>query len=245
MVARNRRQSEFILRRCAIVLSRPTQAKLLFHIRLPIKLSCMQRSSSMPKKGPPELSMSPICDGFVGDLLAHEMKSVTLDETKPFKSNTPGSNYSVPRFIPSITLKPLANKVKPVALPCFRNDSPTIESKGRRPSGGGGEMRPPRLSAESAIHDSDLLNQLHAGCGNSPSPLPNCLLGRYRSRAARALQPAAARRPSLEKVSFRSSFERPTGGQRQGCLKSFESPHPRTSLELGTPSDRPEFGLET
>jgi len=140
--------------------------------------------------------------------------------------------------IPSVTRQPFANKIKNMTLPCFRNNSPKVGNNGGK-SGRG--TRPPRLSSESAIHGSDLLNQLHGDCGNSPSPLPSRFPGRLRDRAGRALQPVVARRPSLEKISFRTSFERPMNGQQL----PFESPHPRTSLALETPSSRSQFGLET
>mmetsp|Transcript_3226 Transcript_3226/g.7135 ORF Transcript_3226/g.7135 Transcript_3226/m.7135 type:complete len:1869 (+) Transcript_3226:634-6240(+) len=139
--------------------------------KLPIKPSSAQRSCSFSfnKKGRTTLPISPFCDSMVGELLADDMKGITLDETKkppPRKkshSNNNGRNSSVPNFIRSMTLQPLANKIKNTTLPCFRNLSPTVG----RSSGG---VRLPRLSAESAINGSDFINQLH-GMG-SPSPLP-------------------------------------------------------------------------
>lgn len=201
-------------------------------VRLPIKLSSTRRRSSFIEG--PSLSF---CDGMVGDLLADDMKGITLDEKKPPEpvAKTNNGNSSVPQFIRSMSLQPLANKFKNTTLPCFRNLSPTVGSgeKGRRSSGGGGRL--PRLSSESAINGSDFINQLH-GMG-SPSPLLN--------RFPRRLREVC--RPSLD--SLRSSFERPIlhhHHQQQGCLKPFESPHPRNNcLALETPSSRLEFGLET
>lgn len=199
------------------------------YFRLPIKPSSMRRFSPSLSKGP-TLSMSPFCDDFVGDLLADEMKGIVLDEKKPRNSHT-----SVPHFIRSMTLQPIANKIKNTTLPCFRNNSPNLETGGRRSSGG----RPPRLSSESAVGGLDFISQLH-GMG-SPSPLPSRFPRRLRERASRALQPA--RRPSLEKL--RTSFEKPIQ-QQGGSFKPYESPHPRNSnLALETPSSRMEFGLET
>ena len=193
-------------------------------IRLPIKLSSTRPSCSS-SKGLPTLSMSPFCDNMVGDLLADDMKGITLDEKKPARSN-------VPQFIRSMTLQPISS--------CFRNLSPNVrdENSGRR-SGGG--FRLPRLSSESAIHGSDFISQLH-GMG-SPSPLPNRFPRRLRERASRALQPPALRGQSSE--GLHSSVERPgLTVQLQGGLKPFESPHPRNNcLDLDTP--RVQLGLET
>ena len=174
--------------------------------------------------------MSPFGDDFVGDLLADDMKGIALEDKKPKASP------SVPNFIRSMTIQPLANRIKNTTLPCFRS-SPTLES-GRRSNGGG---RLPRLSSESALGGSDFMSHLH-GMG-SPSPMPNRFPRRLREKASRALQPA--RRPSLEKLL--TSFEKPSLslGGGGGLFNPIQSPHPRNNIALETPSSRMAIGLET
>lgn len=161
---------------------------------------------------------SPFLDGMIGDCLADDFKGIKLDVQNSERKNSGnfcvakknGGNHSVPHFIRSMTLQPLS-KIKNTALPCLRHLSP-----GRRLSGG----CPPRLSSEGAIHGSDFLNHLH--CMGSPSPPMRFSRKMIRECASRALRPAP--RPSLE----------------YGCLKPFESPHPRNNCPapLETPSAR-------
>lgn len=194
---------------------------LVIPFRLSLKLRPARQSSS---KKLPTLS---ICgDDFAADQLADQMKGVDLDEKKPAKHSP------VPQFLRSMSLQPLATKIRSSTLPCFRNNSPTIES-GRRSS-----RRLPRLSSESALNGSDFMNQLHGGVA-SPNPSPSPFPRRFPCRLPRASRALHPRRPSFE--------SRPSLGchSEQGSLKPFESPHPRNSFALETPSSRLEIGLET
>ena len=171
----------------------------------------------LPDKPSLQRSTSPFCDELVGNLLADDMKRVTINEKKPAKKKKSGSP-SVPNFIRSMTLQPLAKKIRDTAKPILNHLSPGLGlSPARRLSGG----RKPRLSSEGAIRGSDLTNHLH--CMGSPTSMPMRFPGKFRERASRALLPAS--RPSTDSLR-RYSFERPV---QQSTSKPFESPHPRNN----------------
>jgi hypothetical protein len=171
----------------------------------------------LPDKPSLQRSTSPFCDELVGNLLADDMKRVTVNEKKPAKKKKSGSP-SVPNFIRSMTLQPLAKKIRDTAKPILNHLSPGLGlSPARRLSGG----CKPRLSSEGAIRGSDLTNHLH--CMGSPTSMPMRFPGKFRERASRALLPAS--RPSTDSLR-RSSFERPV---QQSTSKPFESPHPRNN----------------
>eukprot|EP00804_Cyclotella_cryptica_P006762 CCRYP_015718-RB/>CCRYP_015718-RB protein AED:0.02 eAED:0.02 QI:829/1/1/1/1/0.8/5/1473/1252 len=181
------------------------------------------------------------CDDEDDELAAVFEERVAIQK----KKEKPNAS-SVPSFMRSISLQPLARVMKS-PMPCFRQ-SPSIDSdrkvsrlrlssetamhdqtlstidSDRKLS------RPPRPSSERAMNGSDFLNQIH---GSSPlSPLAHAFPRRIRERANRLLHP---KRPSLEKqcLSFDNAAQ---------SMQPFESPHPRNNCYVqNTPLPRIDF----
>ena len=173
----------------------------------------------LSKKSP---SLPCFISEFGVDLLTDDMKAkASLDERTPAKSH----HAAVPRFMKSLIQKK--------SLPCLGIGS-LAGDNGRL--SGGGLGRPPRLSSEGAVNNASLIDQLHGVPGSSPRLPPYCPPQRLPEAAVAACRPGLGSRR-------RGSFERPP--LQPGCLQPFESPHPRNSLVLDTPSSQLEIGLET
>ncbi|KAL7548838.1 hypothetical protein ACHAWF_012109 [Thalassiosira exigua] len=219
------------------------------------RLSSGRRNSNSSRRRPP--TMSPFCDNFVGDLIADHMRSVTLDDDRPAEGRPSGGcGPSVPHFIRSMTLQPLAGRIRNAALPRIcRHGSPAAEGDNDVSGTRAVAERPPRPSSEGAIAGSDFLSQLHGEGSPGLSPLDPGPSLRLRSRGAvgRVLLRPAARRPSpsfgsmpRQQLQQQQQENDEEEGDRRASLRPFESPHPRGApLSLETPIPSLEFGLET